>query len=80
MNTVEDNRIKRTKNALKEALLEMLETEPIDKIRVHKLCMKAEINKTTFYNHYHDIYDFYEEILDDFFKETVDKIPDYNLL
>lgn len=79
MHNSQDYRVIRTKQLLKNALLDMLASQPLEKIRVQALCSKAQVNKTTFYNHYRDIYDLYKEILRDFFQETIDDIEDYNI-
>ena len=44
-----DRRIKYTKHALQEAMIELLETHPIAKISVSMLCEKADVNRSTFY-------------------------------
>jgi len=50
----EDLRITRTRHKLCEALLEMMETESIEKVSVIDLCDKASINRATFYAHFED--------------------------
>ena len=47
-----DRRIKYTKHALQEAMIELLEIHPIAKISVSMLCEKADVNRSTFYAHY----------------------------
>lgn len=42
---------------MKRAMLELLNTIPFDKITVHMICERAEVNRSTFYAHYADIYD-----------------------
>lgn len=39
------------------AFIEMRKTMPLEKVSVTKLCQKADVNKSTFYVYYHDIYD-----------------------
>ncbi len=64
-----DRRSRYTKRFLKESLIELMEEKPINKISVSELCDKADINRSTFYNHYSDQYDLLqqmeEEIIDD---------------
>jgi len=50
----EDLRITRTRHKLCESLLEMMETESIEKVSVIELCEKADINRATFYAHFED--------------------------
>jgi AcrR family transcriptional regulator len=59
MNKQIDLRILYTKNALKDALFQLLLIKPIDKISVQELTDKAQINRVTFYQHYKSINDMY---------------------
>ena len=53
---------KRTKSTvlLENALLELIEKQPFDKLTVKKICEKAGLNRSTFYAHYSDIYEMLE--------------------
>lgn len=64
----EDMRTKRTKKALKKAIIELMTTETIEKISVTDLCKVAEINRVTFYSHYNDKYELLHELLLDISK------------
>ncbi|NJI78940.1 TetR family transcriptional regulator [Clostridioides difficile] len=65
MNThIEDRRVRKTKKALCEALSELLIEKDIQKISIRELTDKADIHRATFYVHYKDIYDLYEQIED----------------
>lgn len=55
-----DMRWKRTERHLMTAFEESLRERPIDKMSVTALSAAADINKATFYLHYHDIYDLAE--------------------
>lgn len=48
----ENQRVKLTKKLLKQSLLELMNKKPVGDITVIELCEKAEINRSTFYNHY----------------------------
>ena len=73
---VMDLRVMKTKKNIREAFLELRKKHSLDDIKVNALCEKALINKTTFYNHYQDIYELSEEleaeVLDDFFDNFKD--------
>ncbi|MBB6215858.1 AcrR family transcriptional regulator [Anaerosolibacter carboniphilus] len=69
-----DLRVRKTKRAIYNALTELLQKKSIDKITVSELSEKAEINKGTFYLHYVDIYDLYQNALNEHLKKIVDKI------
>lgn len=66
MEKKEDIRITKSKRDLRNALLELLNTTPFDKITVTDICKTAMINKMTFYNHYRDKY----SLLDDCVKSV----------
>lgn len=51
-----DRRQRYTQMVIKQTLLDLMTTKPIEKITVSELCTKAEINRGTFYLHYEDIY------------------------
>lgn len=57
-----DRRIKYTKMVLKNSLIELLKTKSIDKITIKAICELADINRSTFYAHYHDQYDLLKQI------------------
>jgi len=65
-----DLRVVKTKKNIRDAFLELRKKYSLDEIKVNALCEKAMVNKTTFYNHYQDIYELSEEleaeVLDDF--------------
>lgn len=62
MSQTYDRRILRTKKLLREALTELLQEKPLEKITVTELCALSEVNRSTFYLHYRDIHDMYEQI------------------
>lgn len=51
-----------TKEALKQTLLQLLEEEPLDKITVKQLVNHCNINRNTFYYHFHDIFELLEYV------------------
>ena len=54
-----------TKKMMKDALLEALEKQPLEKITVTDICEKADVNRSTFYSYYEDIGQLLLEIEDD---------------
>lgn len=52
-----DRRIKRTKNAVFNAMINLMIEKDVSKITVLELCKRADINKSTFYLHYRSIDD-----------------------
>lgn len=71
-----DLRVIKTKKNIRDAFLELRKKHTLDEIKVNALCEKAMVNKTTFYNHYQDIYELSEEleteVLDDFLNNFKD--------
>lgn len=65
-----DKRVQKSKNSIINTFLEIRAKKPLEKITVTELCRKAEINKSTFYVHYHDIYDLSDQLEN----EVVDSI------
>lgn len=48
----EDARVARSREALRAALLEMLEREPLERIAIRDLARRAGVGHATFYRHY----------------------------
>lgn len=57
-----DLRVKKTKNSIINAFLELRSQKSLEKITVKELAELAMINKATFYLHYRDIYDLSESL------------------
>ena len=66
---VEDRRITRSKKALRDALIVLMEERGYDGFSVNDLCTQADLNRGTFYNHFRDKEDLLatleNEIMDD---------------
>lgn len=67
---MKDRRIRKTQQAIQSAFAKLLSEKDIKDITIKELCDKADINKSTFYLHYKDIYD----CADAFLNIIVDKI------
>lgn len=66
-----NQRIRLTKQLLKNSLMELLETESIQKIAIKTLCQRAGINRSTFYKYYGSQYDLLREIEMDAVRDVV---------
>lgn len=51
-----------TKNALKQAFMELLEEKALENITVKDIVNRCNVNRNTFYYHFHDIYDLMDYI------------------
>ncbi|WP_042197114.1 TetR/AcrR family transcriptional regulator [Paenibacillus camerounensis] len=60
-----DPRVLRTRQLLKNALIELLEEMDIEKISVNRIAERAGINRVTFYLHYRDLPDMLERMADE---------------
>ncbi|MED4224786.1 TetR/AcrR family transcriptional regulator [Neobacillus cucumis] len=57
-----DPRILRTRQLIKDALIDLLQEMDLNKITVNRIAERATINRVTFYLHYHDIQDMLEKM------------------
>ena len=62
-----DRRTLYTRQVIKDALLELLEKQPYDRVNVTMLCRQAEITRATFYLHYSGM----DEVLDEVIGEAL---------
>ena len=67
--TKKDRRIQRTEKALRNALAELLLEKDLRSITVRELAERADIHRGTFYAHYQDLYELFEQIENEVFKE-----------
>ncbi len=74
----EDRRVKRTKKALRDALLTLLEKKKINEISVTELTTLADVNRATFYFYYTDIIDMLTQIQNDAYLEFSKVINESN--
>jgi AcrR family transcriptional regulator len=65
----QDRRVKYTQMVLKEALLEILQDRPIERISVKEICDRADVNRSTFYVHYGSPMELLDSIKDDMYDE-----------
>ena len=69
-----DLRSRKTENAIKEAFYALRQKKDAGHIRVREICERAQINKSTFYRHYVDIFALEKQVEDEIVKEIVDDI------
>lgn len=58
-----------TEQTIKKCFLDMLRRQSVEKINVGKLCEKANVNRSTFYRHFVDIYALLDSVVDDCLQE-----------
>ena len=67
----ENRRVRMTKRCMKDALLELLDKMPLNKVSVTDICNTADVNRSTFYAYYNDI----EALLSEIETEALAQIP-----
>lgn len=69
-----DLRIEKTRRGIINAFLQLRSRKKLEKITVKELAALAEINKATFYLHYHDIYHLSETLEEEVVQSTLNAI------
>lgn len=62
-----DKRVYKTKQAIDDAFIELLEEKPLEKIMVTDIAKKANIARKTFYAHYKNM----NELIDEVYQKTI---------
>ncbi len=70
-----DIRIRKTRRSITNAFLELRTYQPLEKITVKELCEKAEINKSTFYKYYTDVYNLSSELEAETIEQILKNLP-----
>ena len=64
-----DLRVINTKKRLRQTFARLMSEKSIQNITVAELCVRAEINRSTFYAHYSDIYDLQQKLEQEIYGE-----------
>jgi len=88
MNTHNNKRKKASQNKIEKVFLELIQTKELSQISVTDICNKAQLNRTTFYSNYLDVYDLADKIrtkmiidfLEVYKEEQTSKKHSYNFL
>lgn len=73
-----DRRVRKTQKAVKTAFAKLLSNNDIKDITIKELCEEADINKSTFYLHYKDIYDCADSFMNDVVDKTIQIMEPYD--
>lgn len=68
-----DARVRFTKTILRDSLIFLLKEKSLNRITVKELCEYAEINRSTFYVYYTDVYALFEKIEEEFIEKIYNK-------
>ncbi|WP_456265682.1 MULTISPECIES: TetR/AcrR family transcriptional regulator [unclassified Bacillus (in: firmicutes)] len=66
---MKDRRTIKTKRAIRESFLELLKEKDVQQITVSELSRKADLGRGTFYLHYQDVFDLYEQLEKELFDQ-----------
>ncbi len=58
----QDGRVRYTKMAIHNSFMELIKRKPFSQITLKEVCALAEVNHSTFYRHYKDIFDWKEQL------------------
>jgi len=70
----EDRRVRKTKSAIKNAFIQLLEEKELEKITIQNITQLADVNRGTFYLHYEDKYILLSDMEDEFISRLADRI------
>jgi len=75
-----DRRIRKTEAALQNAFVQLIHEKDFTQITIKELCAKADINKSTFYLHYKDIYDLASQMKRQLLNDSYKIVAEYDIL
>jgi len=75
-----DLRVKRTNKLITKAFIKLLGSKTFDKITINDISDEAMINRATFYSHFKDKFDLFENIIDKFLGDFADVLDTENLV
>lgn len=75
-----DRRTRKTKKAIKNAFMDLLSKNNINKITVKEISDLADINRKTFYAYYSDVYSVIDDIENDIVNNLLDLINEYDFV
>lgn len=75
MNKKNNKQFRSSDIRMKQAMLELMNTTPFDKITVRLVCERAAVNRSTFYAHYTDICDMIKQMETNLHKDLMNGYP-----
>ena len=69
MEKKQDRRVRKSKDSLKNSLIELMQSKSVNNITVKELVIKADLNRSTFYNYYCDISDMLKKLEEELYTE-----------
>lgn len=66
---MENRKRQYSRKMIEEAFISELRTKPLDKISIVQICKLADVNRSTFYANYLDVYDLMDQVSQKFFEK-----------
>lgn len=73
-----DARARRTRDALGDALIGLMQERPFDQIRVNDVLERAGVGRSTFYDHFRNTHDLFQSDADEFFSFVANTLAEKN--
>lgn len=73
MNIKNNKRFRNTEIRMESVMLSLMKNTKFEKITVKKICEKANVNRSTFYAHFIDIYDMLDKMEKELSKQLLEK-------
>ncbi len=77
---VTDRRVIKTKRAIKNALMHLLNDRDINDITISDIAAQADINRKTFYNYYSGVHEVIDEMEDDIISHVDEALTDIDFI
>ncbi len=71
----DSQKVQMTKRRITGCLFDCLAQEPIERVTVNEICLQAGINRSTFYNHFNDIYDVRDQCVEEIASTVSETLP-----
>ena len=79
MEELTDRRARKTRKAIQNALVTLLKNHELNKLKIKDVTDAADVNRTTFYLHYCDLYDVLSDLEDRLCEEALKTNVPFNL-
>ncbi|MBM7645923.1 AcrR family transcriptional regulator [Scopulibacillus daqui] len=74
MSKKEDRRIRKSKQSIERAIIELIDEKGFEDIGVNDIAERADISRGTFYLHYQDKFELFERLVDKILNELISAI------
>ena len=75
MNKENNKKRKNSQYKIQKVFMELIQTKEINEITVSDICKLANLNRSTFYSNYINIYDLADKIKEELFQDVLNLYP-----